>query len=238
MPVHFVGLLVETLMFVHIGAGTLALLVGPGAMLGKPKGGTRHKRWGRWYQRSMFVAGVTAFALLVFRPNSFFFALSVFSFYLAFSGGRVLRRKRPHKNAEERARPVDWVAAIATVVVGIGSVALGVLGVFGADTSVVLGALSVAVIAAVYDLWRFIRPAHFAHRPNVWLVEHIVKIGGSYIALACAFTGTVFQQFTAMPVAVAQTWPAWVGAPLLLVVSRRWSVVSSGLGKREPTTDH
>lgn len=203
-------------MFLHIGAGLSALAVGPWAMLARPKGSAGHRRAGRAYLWTMGGVGTTAALLLVFRWNPFFFALTVLSFYLALSGWRVLRRKRPHADIKQRASVLDFVAAVLTIAVGAASFGLWRQGVFGPDAAIVLGTLGFAVIAAVYDLWRFRRPDLLANRPALWLVEHITKICGSYIALACAFSGTVF---TALPVAVAQTWPALVGVPLMLFVA-------------------
>ena len=210
---------VEALIFVHIGAGLWCLGAGPVAMLARPKGGAIHLRWGRGYVRGVAVVAATAGLLLCLRWSAFFFALSVLSFYLVFSGWRVLGRKQPWRGKEEQARPVDWCAAVATVLVGGLSVYLRARGVFGADAAVVLGTLGFAVGAAVYDLWRFARARRPDVRPGVWLLEHITKVSGSYIALASAFSGTVF---TDLPVALAQTWPALVGVPLLLFVANRY----------------
>ena len=204
-------------MLVHIVAGFAALAVGPAAMLAKPKGGTNHRRWGKTYVALMGILAGTAAVLLVFRWNPFFFALSVFSFYLAFSGWRVLRRRRPWRG--ERAQWVDWVAAIAAVITGFTSLWLRQMGIFGHDASVVLGTLGFAVCAALYDLWRFTHSRHPDSRPDIYLLEHLTKMTGSYLAVASAFSGTVL---TVLPVAVAQTWPAIVGVPPLIWVANRY----------------
>lgn len=209
-------------MFVHIAAGLLCLTVGPVAMLARPKGSALHRRAGRWFMGLMLTLAITAGLLLCVRWNPFFFALSVFSFYLAFSGWRVLGRKQPRRSKAESARPVDWAAAFASVVVGFASLYLWRVGVFGSDAVIVLGTLGFAVAAALYDLWRFARPDALSGYPSAWLLEHLSKLSGAYIAVACAFTGTVFTQFNLLPVAIAQTWPAIVGTPLLLFVANRY----------------
>jgi len=101
-------LVADTTMWLHIGAGFLALFAGLGAFLTK-KGGPRHRRLGRWYVSSMAVVSGTALVLYVFAPGFFRLFLScvaIFSFYFAFSGYRVLSRKRPGDEPE----PIDWVA--------------------------------------------------------------------------------------------------------------------------------
>lgn len=209
-------------MLVHIAAGLLCLVAGPVAMLARPKGGALHRRAGRLFLWLMLLLAVTAAALLVFRWNPFFFALSVFSFYLAFSGWRVLRRKCPYLGKTERALPLDWLAAITTVAVGAVSVLLFRRGTFGEEAAVVLGTLSFAVAAALYDLWRFACPRALAGYPILWLLEHLTKVSGAYIAVACAFSGTIFTHSDFLPVAIAQTWPAAVGVPLMLFVANRY----------------
>jgi uncharacterized membrane protein len=216
------AILIETLMFVHIAAGLLCLVVGPAAMLARPKGGGKHRLAGRAFMILMGVLAATAFSLLVFRWNPFFFALAVLSFYLAFSGWRVLRRKRPDRDPEQRAKPLDWGAAGATVGVGIVSIVWWRRGVFGNDAAIVLSMLGFAVGAAGFDLYRFANPTALSRRPGFWLIEHLTRLSGAYIACACAFSGTVLGYY--MPIALAQTWPAIVGTPILIVVARRYWV--------------
>lgn len=209
-------LLIRVLIVVHVIAGLGCLGAGPVAMMAR-KGGVLHRRAGRAFAWLIGVVALTAFVLLALRFNTFFFVLSVFSFYLAFSGLRVLGRKRPDRG--QTARPADWWAAGATVLVGVASLFLRVVGVLGDDAVAVLGLLSAAVVVAVYDLWRFAFPGHAYSRRGVWLVEHLAKMGGAYIAVACAFSGTVL---TFLPSPFAQIWPALVGTPPLIFVARRY----------------
>ena len=85
--------LITPLRWMHIAAGTLALFVAPAAML-TVKGGRAHRRWGKIYFWSMAVVAATALVLGLWRPQIFLALLAVFSFYMAFSGYRVLFRKR------------------------------------------------------------------------------------------------------------------------------------------------
>jgi hypothetical protein len=218
-------------MFVHIVAGLLCLVTGPVALAAKPKGGQRHRNAGRVFLWGVLVLAVTAALLLGFRWNPFFFALSVFSFSLAFSGWRVLGRKRPHADPAQRARPADWAAALVTAAIGVVAVRWYRDGGFGdqADqAAVVLGMLSFAAAAAVYDLWRFAAPGGLARRwprlaGGVWLLEHLTKLGGAFIAVACAFSGTVLSDLPGVPPALAQIAPAVLGTPpLILVANRYW----------------
>jgi len=201
---------VDALMLLHIAAGLSCLAVGPFVMLYRPKGGAVHKRWGRVFLCLIFVLGVSAALLLLVRPNPFFFALSVLSFYFAFSGWRVLTWRKSGTVCL-----LDHIAAWVTIATGAGSLWLWQRGVFGRDAAVVLGTLGFAVGAALYDLWRMKRGPR-SPLARFTLLEHLTKMSGAYLAVASAFSGTVF---TFLPVALAQTWPALVGVPLLLFVA-------------------
>ncbi len=230
----------EATLFVHIAAGLGALAAATIVTIRRPKGGEFHKKAGRWFLWLVLVVALTAGLLLIVRPNPFFFALSVFSFYLAFSGWRVLRRKSSHADPHQRAWLIDWLAALVTVAVGVASVFWYQDGRFGAasgQAAVVLDTLAFAAVAALYDLWRFAAPTaiarvSFVPAGNVWLLEHITKLSGAYIALACAFSGTVLSGERLLPAAIAQTLPAVIGTPILLYVANRyWRTMNTRRGK-------
>ena len=105
--------MIAALRWIHISAGTLALVLAPLAML-TVKGGRAHRRWGQIYFWSMAVVAATAAVLALWRPQIFLALLAVFSFYLAFTGNRSLWRKRPAHG--ERATAADWAAATGTFV--------------------------------------------------------------------------------------------------------------------------
>ena len=99
----------RTLLGVHIAAGTGAFLLAPVA-LATAKGGRAHKRWGMVYLWCMGAVAVTALPMALYRPVLFLALVAVFSFYLAFSGYRVLKLKDLPRGGS--ARPVDWTAAV------------------------------------------------------------------------------------------------------------------------------
>ena len=95
----------DVLLFLHILAGFVALVVAPGAMVAR-KGGRWHRRWGKVYFWAMAAVALTAVVLAIRGSDLFLLLAGVFAFYLAFSGYRVLYRKRPHKG--DRATGLDW----------------------------------------------------------------------------------------------------------------------------------
>ncbi|MBC8104406.1 MAG: hypothetical protein H7Z41_17660 [Cytophagales bacterium] len=195
---------------IHVGAGLLCLLLGPVALI-VTKGSPAHRRTGRLYLRLMVVMALTAFTLLFFRFDSFFFVLAVFSYYLAFSGYRVLRRKRPDR--DQPASALDWAVALFTLGAGIVSLLLHAQGRLVGDPAFVVSLLGGTMLVAVYDLARFSRPPDSRLQPQVWLFEHLTKLIGSYIAIVSAFSATTMKF---LPEPLRQFWPVALGLPLML----------------------
>ena len=189
----------------------LALVLAPLAML-TVKGGRAHRRWGTIYFWSMLVVASTAAVLALWRPQIFLALLAVFSFYLTFTGYRVLSRKRPARG--ERAGAVDWAAALVTFAA---SAALAVLGLVRPGPSwerlgvvpVVFGVLG--MVLAGLDLARFAGPPA---DPRAWWFAHMGGMLGSYIAALSAFS---VVNFTFLPTAVRWLWPTALGIPLISI---------------------
>ena len=141
----------------HVLVGFVALFAGLGA-LATTKGASRHRLFGRAYVWAMAAVSGTALALFPMDPppdRQFLALIAVFSFYFAFSGYRVLSRKRPGDDPV----PVDWVAVGLFGLASAGLVATGALQYrSGSDFAPVL--LVFGAIGAVFtirDLWTFRR---------------------------------------------------------------------------------
>ena len=219
-------MLASVLVVLHVIAGTVCLASGAVAAVVIPKGGRLHRLAGRVFVCALLAAAVTAGVLLCFRFQPFFFALSVLSFYFGYSGYRVLKR------GSNPATVPDWLAAVSVVVVAGLSVVWGTRGYLGADAPAVLSMLGFAVVAAVYDAWRFTYPGVALPLRSLPTFEHLTKTGGAYIAVWCAFTANVAP--AGVPGVWTQIAPAVVGMPILLLVAnryyRKWRVVGTGAG--------
>lgn len=207
---------VETaVLVVHILAGFLALFAGLGA-LGTRKGGRRHRLAGRSFVYAMAVVSGTAIALYPLDPGfqRFFLALiAVFSFYFAFSGYRVLSRKRPGDAPES----VDWAAVGAFAVASAGILAIGGLQYLAgrgfAPVLLVFGAIGTTFAASDVRTFRA-RPA-----PGEWVGEHVIRMGAAYIAAVSAFSAV---NFLFLPRVARWLWPTALGVPLFVVLRRRY----------------
>ncbi|MEM1096006.1 MAG: DUF2306 domain-containing protein [Bacteroidota bacterium] len=198
---------------IHIAAGMMALFVAPGAMMAK-KGKAWHRRWGRVYFWCMFVVALSAVVMALVKPNLFLLLLAVFSFYLSFSGYRVLYRKKPGA----RVPLLDWCVTGATVV------ASAAMAVYGA--SVLLGGNGFGTVMVVFgvlgtsgagqDLRSFIRPSADKH---AWFFKHMSGFLTSYIATVSAFSAV---NFMFLPPVLRWLWPTVLGTAGLIAWSRHY----------------
>mgnify|MGYP000601523121 CR=1 FL=1 len=203
-------------LWAHIVAGFVALFAGLGAFLTK-KGGRRHRRLGRTYVYAMAFVSASALALFAFEPTGmrrFLALVAVFSFYFAFSGYRVLGRKRP----TDGAAAVDWLAAGLVGAASVGLLAMGGLLAIDGDSfapvALVFGAIG-AVFAGT-DALKFRRE----RERGAWVAEHVVRMGGGYIATVTAFA-TV--NFGFLPGVVRWLAPTVVGTPILVYLSAAYT---------------
>lgn len=201
--------LIRLVLWLHIGAGFIAFFVAP-VVLATRKGGDTHRKWGKIYFWAMTVSVLSSLLVAAFRPNIFLFLIGIFSFYLAFTGYRVLGRKRPYDG--QSATPLDWMVAGITLVASLYMLAQGSinLSTFGVRLNPVLMLFGVlGIMAAGGDLYKFVRPST---NKNAWYFDHMSGMIASYIAAVSAFS---VVNFTFLPPLARWLWPTALGAPLL-----------------------
>lgn len=205
----------DVTLWIHVATGFLALFAGAGALATK-KGGQRHRRFGRAYLYSMAVVSVTALVLYPLAPNFWrlFLALvAVFSFYFAFSGYRVLSRKRPTDDPA----PLDWGAVALFGVASVGIVVLGVsLFTSGNDFATVLlvfGGIGTAFAGLDFRGFRGESEA------GEWVGQHVLRMGAGYIATVSAFSAV---NFVFLPPVLRWLWPTLLGTPLFVYLGRSY----------------
>jgi len=156
----------------------------------------------------------TVFALLALDPTSFRIILTlvaVFSGYLAFSGYRVLSRKRP------AVAPglLDWIAASSVVLACFG------LGVWGISWTVagnsfgfvmlVFGGIGVAFGTMEIRTFR-------GDEYDEWIVSHLQRMIAAFIATISAVSAV---NLTPVLGIVAWLWPTILGTPLIYHLSKK-----------------
>jgi len=203
-------ILIATLRWFHIVSGFTAFFIAPVALI-SAKGGPTHRRWGKVYFYCMAAVAVTALLLALYRPNYFLAFTSVFTFYMAFSGYRVLILRR--RTQTRGPRPLDWFAALMTLACSLALIALGVFRFtpIAALAPVAIAFGSFGSLISATHIFFFLNPPR---DPKMWLFGHFSGMLGSYIAAVTAFS---VLNFHFLPVAARWLWPSAVGIPLIFV---------------------
>lgn len=194
------------ILWLHIACGFAAFFCAPVALATR-KGGTVHRRFGRYY--FWLMAGMAATGtLLALRAVSFFLVIiAVFSFYFAFRGYRALLTKAGP-------RVIDRVAAVVVLGASAALLALGIVQPAGwpapgASISVIFGLLG--IFTGGSDLYSFARPPA---DPHAWWYAHMNGMLGSYIAAISAFSAI---NLTFIPMPWRWLWPTIAGTPLVIL---------------------
>ncbi len=207
-----VAAMMRALLIIHATAGSIAFIFAPLALM-TAKGGPAHRRWGKIYFWMMAVVAATALILAPYKRNYFLALVAVFSFYAAFSGYRVLFRKRPLQG--QGPKFFDWFAAIFTFVA---SALLFSFGLFKPAVvrhmgivSVVFG--TVGMFLGFSDLRKFLQPPS---DKNFWWFSHMGGMLGSYIAALTAFSTVTLSRFIGNSL-IVWLWPTAIGVPGLII---------------------
>jgi hypothetical protein len=222
--------LFQAALVLHIVSGSLAVAVGWYPIVSpKPRfdpSGGRHRKVGRWFAHLMKVVIGSAIVMTLLHPDPYFAGLTASAGLVAFSGVRVLRRKRPDIDPAQRARSLDWLVTLAATGVAVMLIVAMARGELRPGILPVVRALAWGTLAyALWDLVRFTFPRMTT--PNLWLYEHIVKIVGAYFAAVAAFSGSILLLF---PEPWRQLWATNLGFVIAAVmVTRYWRRI-----RREP----
>jgi len=211
----------------HVACGLAVVVVGLAPILSR-KGSRLHRLSGRLFVGLMSVMLAAAWLMTIIRLNSYFAALSASASITLFSGFRVLGRKRPDLDPAQRARPLDWAAALAVVAIGAGVLVSLLTGVAKGPPGPTIALVYAAFLYGGWDLWRFARPTAPPFSPDLWTYEHLAKMLSAYGASVSAFSGNFL---TILPPPWSQLWPIFLFQPMamiwiaVLVVRRRraWS---------------
>ena len=212
---HADPLWMKVFLGVHVAAGATSFLLAPVALV-TAKGGKQHKRWGMVYFWSMGVVAATALPMALYRPVLFLALVAVFSFYLTFSGYRVLKLKDLARGGS--AKPIDWIAACLTFGV---CACLAFLGWFRPAAvqhlgivAIVLGLVGMRTTGA--DLYSFV------HKPTekmFWWYSHLTKFIGSYIAAWTAFSTVTLSHVFQHAGIILWLWPISIGLPASILTT-------------------
>lgn len=206
----------QVLIISHVVAGATTLISGlMAAFIGK-KGGKLHRQVGSVFYWSMCWIFISALLIISFvRFSAFLMVIAVFSWYMTFSGVRVLKLKKTMKP-----QVIDWAASIITMAFGLFSMGLGIHYGLISDWSAALAYLCLFFGFFTFNTARLnfngFRKIYSAEK-MWWWFAHMNSMCGALIASITAFAvqnGEIFRLPEQM------SWLPWVlptimGVPLI-----------------------
>lgn len=213
---HFsvIEMIDKSIVFIHIIAGSLALISGFIPLVTR-KGGATHRRWGQLYFWSMLVVFITAQTIhIFFRFVPLIFFAANMTFFQAYTGYRVLEYKSS-KGGRQRWF-LNWSMALGAMLSGIAwiwwsssplwspELAVRIRGprlMSGSIMGIWLGLYT--CYWAVVDMVRFLKKDK--HK-QWWRFHHLSAMVNSYGSLLVAFTGVNSYRF----IPTEYAWLLWV----------------------------
>ncbi len=208
---------IKILLFIHIAAGTIALLSGLLAILLRARV-KLHRPAGKVYFWSMTVVFFTAVVISSAHRNLFLFCVAFFSYYSCLTGYRALKLKKLH--LEQQPSHFDWVTEIFFALMHVGFVSL-------AFYLLAHGKISFGIISLVFGLiglrGNYVTVQRLKKRlvyRNYWLLAHIGGMMGSYIGAVTAFVVNNSERIP-LPQIVLWLGPAAFLVPLIFFETKK-----------------
>lgn len=208
----------KVFLVLHIIGGSLGLLTGLLNILRK-KGDRNHKLVGKVFFISMLTAGISSLILSSLHPNSFLFIVGVFTLYMICSGQRYLKHKQVDKF---NLGFIDWAITICMLIAGLMFVGTGVLGLIKSNlfgiVYIVFGSLGSLFVWQDYNNY-----TKKSKIKNYWLLAHLQRMIGSFIASLTAFLVVNAKYFPDLiPSYVYWLLPTVIFVPLIIQWSNRY----------------
>ncbi|MEI7670194.1 MAG: DUF2306 domain-containing protein [Pseudomonadota bacterium] len=198
--------LYKPFLYVHITGGTTALICGLIAIL-TTKGMKVHRMAGKIYFYAMIIVAACAIVLSSIKPNPFLFSIAIFALYMTYTGYRSV------KNKKFIAQWYDWLLLILNMLTSLWMISNFelVLAVFG----------TINLVMCIRDFQVYRKGESYIQQHKLhWLLNHISRMIGAYIATVTAFLVVNIQM---NPSWVPWLTPTILGVPLIAYFSSRYS---------------
>lgn len=193
--------------WVHVGAGAIALFIGAIPLLTK-KGGALHRRFGRIFVAVGAVVLASALVGIVFfDPPPALVAASMTASYQYVSGLRALHLKQGGPKLVDAALALAGLAAAAALFVFMGP------GTSSWTPAIGYSVIGYVTTIALYDLSRHLWPKTWA--AHVRMLDHGWKMAGAYFAMMSAGIGNIFRDWQPW----SQVGPSAVGVLVIFVLT-------------------
>lgn len=208
--------LFNVLLALHITGGAVGLFTGTINII-RRKGDKKHKLIGKFFLYGMLTAGISSLMLSLMHPNYFLFIVGVFTIYMVSTGERYLYLKK----LLHYQKPIlmDWVLLGMMLLFGIAFIVFGMLLFLQQEkfgiVFIVFGFIS---LRFVFKDWK--NYTGKAKEKNYWLLAHLQRMTGAYIASLTAFL--VVNKF--LPGIIVWLLPTVIITPLIFIWSRKYSI--------------
>lgn len=208
---------IQTILLVlHVAGGMTALIAGLIPMIAK-KGSKTHVIGGKVYLWAMWVAVFSSLPLAMIKMNLFLGTIGIFTGYMVYTGNRAAQRKSSVPTSR-----LDLIVMWGTMAVSILMVGIAIYLAVGMEgrwpMGLVLGAFGVfCFLLTLEDRKYTLHPERYAKK--AWLIVHLSRFGGAYIA---TFTAFVVTNVTFVPGLLLWLGPGVIGGMILGRAARYW----------------
>ena len=176
----------KVILIIHIVFGSIGLITGTINIIRK-KGDKPHFLVGKLFLISMIINAVAGFIMSIMHNNIFLLIVAVFSFYMVCTGQRILSLKNLLKN--QKPKIIDYLLTLGMLLFGIGFIIYGSLMLLNHNNFgivlLVFGLISIFMVRTDLKLYKGV-----TKYKNYWLLIHLQRMIGAYIASVTAFIVT------------------------------------------------
>jgi uncharacterized membrane protein len=209
--------LFSLLLIIHVVTGGIGLILGS-IILSTKKGNQRHKQLGKFFTLSMLIAASSSLILASMHPNQFLFAVGIFTIYMA-STGRIYLYLR-HIASGQKVFLINWILLYALIACSAWFIYKGISNLMYQNNfgfvQIVFGLVCILMVVQDFAIYR-----GKTKYKNYWLVMHLQRMIGAYIASLTAFM--VVNASAQLSIA-AWLLPGCVLVPLLIKWGRKYGV--------------
>lgn len=210
-----------TFLILHIIGGTVGLFTGTINLVRK-KGDKKHKLVGKFFTYAMLTAGFSSLVLSIIHPNNFLFMVGIFTLYLVGTGYRYVYSKM--LGSEQNPTIIDWTITVGMLLAGILFIGLGISNLIARNNFgivlIVFGIIGLRFVIADYNNYK-----GKGKEKNYWLLAHLQRMIGGYIAATTAFLVVNAHYFPViLPSALVWLLPSIILTPLIISWSKKYEV--------------
>ena len=213
--------LFTAILILHIASGGTGLITGTINLM-RRKGDKLHNRLGLVFTYAMISAGSSAIVLSLMHPNYFLFIVGVFTLYMVSTGYRYIRLRLEGIDNDPKA--LDWVLTGSMAIAGIGFLFFGAWQLYkGVNFGIVMLVFGLIGMLFVRQDLKYYRGKSEVR--NYWLLAHLQRMTGGYIAALTAFLVVNANNFPPiMPGLVYWLLPTAILTPMIIFWSRKYKV--------------